>query len=312
MQLDFFMTLQRVLVLFLLIVIGFISGKVGLISKKGQKDITNLVLYVTMPATIFTAMQMELNTERMQTAGTIALIVAAGYVLMFIIGLVSSKFSFLGFDDAQQGVYRTSLLLSNTSFMGYPIVASLLGEEALFYAVLGAGFIFEVVSWSVGIYLMGRRGQGVVNFNWKKIVFSPGILSIVVGLIFFFGQWTVMAPFSNVIDTLAPATSPLAMIVVGLILSQSDIQAAFQNKVLYFQAAIKLLVVPLILLMILKMLNMTGAQLLIPVIMLSMPTASYVAMFASNYQNNAELASQIVFMTSLLSIITIPIITLFF
>lgn len=310
MQLDFFLTLQRVLVLFLLIVIGYIAGKVGLISSKGQKDITNLVLYITMPATIFSAMQLEFNIERIQRVGVVFVITLFCYLLMFVVGILVSKR--MNISPAQQDVVRTSLLLSNTSFMGYPMVLSLLGEEALFYAVIGTGFIFEVVSWSLGVYLIGRRGEGKTNFNLKKIIFSPGILSIVVGLIFFFGQFQVIEPFNSVINSLSPATSPLAMIVVGLILSRSNIKEAFVNKNLYVISAVKLLLVPLIIVFGLKVIGFTGFELVIPAIMLSTPTASYVAMFAQNYNNNPKFASEIVFMTSLLSIITIPIVTLFF
>ncbi|AXY25042.1 hypothetical protein CL176_02805 [Suicoccus acidiformans] len=312
MQLDFFLTLQRVLVLFLLIIIGFFAGKAKLISPKGQQDITNLVLYITMPATIFLAMQLEYQPERLQKAGSIIAIVGVCYLLMFLFGLITSKFTFLNLDDAQQDVYRVACLLSNTSFMGYPIVQSLLGDEALFYAVIGAGFIFEIVSWTLGIYMIGRRSTGTVTFNWKKIVFSPGILSILIGLLFFVNQWAVPEPVYSVLTTLSPATSPLAMIVVGLILSRSDIKAAFQNSTLYFQSFIKLLFVPVIILFTLKALGFTDYELIIPVIMLAMPTASYVAMFSANYDNNPQFASQMVFMTSLLSIITIPVITLLF
>lgn len=310
MQLDFFATLQRVLVLFLLIVIGFIAGRSQLISEKGQKDLTNLVLYITMPATIFSAMQLEYSQERIRQATTIIAIVFVCYLVNFILGyFLSRKFTF---SKPEADVFRVALLLSNTSFMGYPIVANLLGLEALFFAVIGAGFIFEIVSWSLGVYMIGRNSYANLDFNWKKIVFSPGIMSIAVGLVFFLGQWTVPEPFHSVINSLSPATSPLAMIVVGLILSRSNIQEALKNRILYIHAGLKLLAFPLLILFSLRFLGFTGYELVIPTIMLAMPTASYVAMFAANYENNPKFASQMVFMTSLLSIITIPIITLFF
>lgn len=312
MQLDFMLTLQKVLVLFLLMVIGFIAGRTNIVSKTGQSDITNLVLYVTMPATIFSAMQLEYNTERIQRSTTIFLIMICCYVLMFVIGYLVTKKLPLNMGD--KDIMRVALLLSNTSFMGYPVVESLLGEEALFYAVIGAGFIFEIVSWSLGVYMIGRNSpkKAEIQFNWKNIIFSPGVLSIIVGLIFFFWQIPVVEPISSVISTLSAATSPLAMIVVGLILSRNDIKEAFKNKYVYLVALVKLLVVPLIILSVLKLLNFDGMELIIPTIMLSMPTASYVAMFANKYENNPKFASQLVFMTTLLSVITIPIITLFF
>ncbi len=309
MQLDFFLTLQKVLILFLLIVIGFVAGRTNLISAKGQKDITNLVLYITMPATIFNAMQLPLNKERVQTSLIIIGIMIFCYTIMFLVGFFVSRR--LNLTLGQKDIFHTALLLSNTTFMGYPIVSNLLGEEALFYAVLGAGFIFEIVAWTLGVYLIGRNAKATSTFNWKKIFFSPGIISIAIGLLFFLTQWQLPTLIQDVVDTLSPATSPLAMIVVGLMLSRSDIQAAFKNPVLYLAAFLKLLAVPLLITMILKAVGFSDLTLVIPVIMISMPSASYVAMFAGNAENDTNFASQIVFMTSLLSIITIPIVTLF-
>lgn len=310
MQIDFFLTLEKVAVLFLLIVIGFIAGKLKLISEQGQKDITQLVLYVTMPATIFSAMQLEMSQERLNTAFLVLGVMVFCYIIMFVVGFISSKR--LPLTKGQKDIFQTALLLSNTSFMGYPIIQSLLGQEALFYAVVGAGFIFETVSWSLGVYLISRNGSESAGFNWKKVVFSPGILSIVVGLIFFGFQWSVPEPINSVINMMSPATSPLAMIVIGLMLSRSNLKEALQNKFIYLASALKLLVVPMIITLTLKAFGISGPALVIPVIMISMPTATYVAMFSGNYGNDSKFASQIVFMTSLLSMITIPIVTLLF
>lgn len=310
MQIDFFLTLEKVAVLFLLIVIGFIAGRANLISEKGQKDITQLVLYITMPATIFSAMQLEMNAERLSTSFTILGVMIFCYIVMFVVGIVVSRR--LPLSDGRKDIFQTALLLSNTSFMGYPIIQSLLGPEALFYAVVGAGFIFEIVSWSLGVYLISRNGTESAGFNWKKVVFSPGILSILVGLIFFAFQLNVPEPIHSVIQTMSPATSPLAMIVIGLMLSRSNIQEALKNKVLYLAAILKLLVVPVIITLALKAVGISGPALVIPVMMISMPTASYVAMFSNNYGNDANFASQIVFLSSLLSMISIPLITLLF
>lgn len=111
---------------------------------------------------------------------------------------------------------------------------------------------------------------------------------------------------------MSPATSPLAMIVIGLMLSRSNIQEALKNPILYLASAFKLLIVPIAITLVLKAFGVAGPALVIPVMMISMPTASYVAMFSANYGNDAKFASQIVFLSSLLSMITIPIVTLLF
>lgn len=309
MQVDFILTVQRVLILFILIVIGYVAGKTNLISQKGQKDITQLVLYITMPATIFQAMQLEFNVDRIQTSIQIVFIMVILYIVMYGVGWASSRK--IPATAAQKDIFHTSLFLSNTSFMGYPIVLSLLGQEALFYAVVGAGFIFEIVSWSLGTYMISRKGTVQSEFNWKNILFSPGIVASIFGLIFFITQWNVPEPFNGVLEMMAPATSPLAMIVIGLMLSRSNIFEALQNKVLYFAAFIKLLLVPIIVALIMRAIGISGPQLVIPVVMISMPTATYVAMFSQNYGNDEKFASQLIFVLSIFSIITIPIVSLF-
>ena len=307
MQIDFFLTVQNVSVLFLLIVIGFIAGSTNLISEEGQKDITQLVLYITMPATIISAMQVEMNAQRLETSFIIFVILIFCYCFMYLVGRFTSRL--LPITKGQQDIFQVALLLSNTSFMGYPIILSILGPDALFYAVVGAGFIFECVAWSLGTYLISLNGTDIAVFNWKKIFFSPGILSIIIGLSIFAFQISIPEPINSAINAVSPATSPLAMIVIAIMLSRSNIKEAFQNKTLYFAAALKLLVIPIVILFTLKLLGFTGASLVIPVIMISMPSASYVAMFSSNYGNDEQYSSQIVFLTSLLSMVTIPLIT---
>lgn len=309
MQIDFFLTVERVLTLFILIILGYIAGKTGLVSEKGQKDLTQVVLYITMPATIFQAMQLEYNPSRIATALQILMIMIVGYILMFVVGWIASRF--IPATHAQKDIFHTSMFLSNTSFMGYPIVLSLLGQEALFYTVVGAGFIFEVVSWSLGVYMVSRKGTVQSEFNWKNIVFSPGILASIFGLIFFMTQWTVPEPFNGVLEMMAPATSPLAMIVIGLMLSRSNIAEAMQNKVLYLASFLKLLFIPILMALGLKLFGVSGPQLVIPVVMMSMPTATYVAMFSQNYGNDEKFASQLIFVLSAFCILTIPIVSIF-
>lgn len=310
MQVDFFLTLQRVAVLFLLIVIGFVAGRTNLISDKGQKDITHLILYVTMPATIISAMQLEMNAQRLETSFMIFIILIFCYILMYAVGRFTSRR--LPISKGQQDIFQVALLLSNTSFMGYPIVQSLFGQEALFYAVVGAGFIFELISWSLGTYLISRNGSELAVFNLKKILLTPGILSIVIGLFLFAFQFSIPEPVHSVFLALSPVTSPLAMFVIGVMLSRSNIKKALQNKVLYLAVLLKLFIVPIVILFILKTIGFTGPTLVIPVIMVAMPSASYVAMFSSNYGNDEQFSSQIVFLTSLFSMVSIPLITSLF
>ena len=200
------------------------------------------------------------------------------------------------------------LMLGNVSFMGYPIVLSLLGPEGLFYAVITGGLVFEIVAWIVGRTIIGRTGSQVKGGRLKNALLNPGVLSIAIGLIFFLGQMEIPEPIHSTMRMLSGATSPLAMIVVGLMLSRSNMKEVLSNKTVYISAAIKLLVTPLLLLLILRSIGLTGMAQAIPVLKFAMPTAAYVAMFSADLGNDEKMASHLVFVTSSLSVLTIPLI----
>lgn len=306
---DFLLVFQNVAVLFLLIIVGYITGKVEIISKKGQQELTALTLKVTMPATIILAMQLEYTKDRFNIALRIIGLVITAYILMIILSKIFSRF--FNVTEGQKDIIESATILPNTSFMGYPIVLSILGSEALFFAVLGAGLVFEIVAWSYGIYNISKTTEFDFRENLaKNILLSPGIISIAIGFVLFIFSIKIPEPLNTTMRLLSQATSPLAMIVVGILLSRSNIKECMTNIKLYFIAALRLLVFPGLIFLILKALGFTGMEIIIPVVMLSMPTAAYVAMFSQNTGNDANFASQIVFISSLLSLITIPIMVL--
>ncbi|HHV38339.1 MAG TPA: AEC family transporter [Tepidimicrobium sp.] len=304
---DFLLALQNVSVLFLLIVVGYIAGKAGIISEGGQRELSNLVLKVTMPATIILAFQLEYTKERFNTALSIMLTVALSYVVVIALSKIFSRTYDL--EDGQRDIVEVASALPNTSTMGYPIVLSILGKEALFFAVLGAGLVFEIISWTYGVFTIGRSSN--VDFRKdfvKNILLSPGILAIIIGFTLFRLSITIPEPINTSMSILGQATSPLAMLVVGILLSRSNIRECLMSGRLYIIAVVRLLIFPLLILFTLNLLGFDGMRVIIPAVMLGMPTTAYVAMFSTNAGNDAELASQIIFISSLLSIITIPIV----
>lgn len=306
---DFLLTFQNVSVLFLLIVVGYIVGKVGIVSPSGQRELSALVLKVTMPATIILAFQLDYTKERFDTALKIMAIVGVSYLAMILLSKLLSRFYKI--KDNQRDIVEIAGILPNTSFMGFPIVLSILGKEALFFAVLGAGFLFEVVAWTYGAYVIHRSsGQDFSKNIVKNILLSPGILAIIIGFGLFITSTTIPEPLNTTMGLMSQATSPLAMIVVGILLSRTNIKECVTDLKLYLIAITRLLLFPLGIFFVLSLLGFKGMEVIIPVIMLGMPTAAYVAIFSADAGNDANLASQIVFISSLLSLVTIPILVM--
>ena len=304
---DFFITFQSVSVLFLLIIMGYIVGKVNIISESGQKELTSLLLNVTLPVTIILALQMEFSKERFNISLKIILAFVLSYLLMIILSKVIGKL--FNVPNNQRDIIEAATILPNTAFMGYPIILAVLGPDSLFYAVIGAGLTFEMVSWTYGVYVISKNTE----FDFRKdivknIFLSPGILAVAIGFILFVMSIKIPEPIYTSMNLVSGITSPLAMLIVGILLSRSNVKESLVNKRLYMVALIRLIVFPVLIYLLLTVLGFKGMELIIPVIMLSMPTAANLAMFSEKVNNDTNLASQIVFISSLLSLITIPVI----
>lgn len=303
---DFFLTLQNVAVLFLLIVIGMLAGRLGIVDLSGQRQLTQLVLKVTLPATIILAMQQTMDDERVATMLQLIGIMLLCYLVITLGAYAITRRYRI--KDNQKDVHLVGLMLSNTSFMGFPIILALLGPEALFYAVIAGGLVFEIIAWTLGRMLIGRTSSQRRGGGWRGALINPGVISILIGLSLFLTQTSIPEPIYSTMRMLAGATSPLAMMVVGLMLSRSRLREVLSNPTIYLTAALKLLVIPLVILSLLRLFGISGMRQVIPVIMLALPTAAYVAMFSADLGNDDKLASHLVFVTSLLSVITIPFI----
>lgn len=307
---SFLITFQSVLVLFALIVIGFIAGKKNLVSYDGQRDITNLLLYITLPATIVNAMIRKITPESIENIKIIFIIVFLCYIAMYVLSALMSR-SMKGLDKPRQDIMLIGAMQANISFMGFPVILTVFGDEILFYAAICHSFLFEFFSWFVAINVLERNvGENKVKLDLKKVFLRPGILAVLVGLTLFTTQYTPPKLVMDLLKILSGATSPVAMILVGVILSRSNIYEALQNKYLYITSAFKLLVFPILILYALKLMPMGFNEVIITtsVIEFAMPTAAYLAMMSQAVKNDAALASQQVFVSSLFSVLTIPLI----
>lgn len=304
----FLAAFQSVSVLFMLIIIGMIVGKKGLVSESSQSDITNLVLYVTLPTTIIRSMIRDISPEAVTNILYGIVIITISYAVLYIIaGIISRRYSKA--TSAQKDVLLIGSLQGNISFMGYPVILSVFGEEVLFYAAICHGFIFELLSWSFAISILERNTNiESKKIDFKKIFSRPSIIAVLIGLVFFTTQIKPHPVFMRVIDMISSATSPLAMMLVGFMLSRVDIKTAFKNHYIYVASILKLLIFPVIIYALVYFLPISDTLTKTIVIEFAMPTAAYTAIQSSSVKNDSQLASSLIFISSLFSVLTLPII----
>lgn len=297
---NFIMIAQQVLVLFILIGVGFACGKKGILTDESSKKITDIVLYVVTPCVMISAFQREFSMHLLGNILITALCATASIAATVFI----AKLIFHDKNTARKKVLQFSAIFSNCGFMSLPLQKAILGDDGWFYGSIFVA-VFNVIVWSYGLVMMsGDKKQMSV----KKLAFNPGIVGVLIALIIFVLRIKLPYIISQPIDYLAALNTPLPMLIIGFYLSQADLKKAFTDVGAYLAMAVRLAVVPLLSMFVLHLLNVDPTIMIACVIASSAPTAATTTMFAAKYGRDVELSVSIVASTTLVSIITMPLI----
>lgn len=296
----------QILVLFLLILIGYMCRYKSLLDKHTTTGLTKLVMNLFLPSMIITSMQIDFNPTLLNDIFYLIVISIFMYLTTILIAFL---FKFFIKKDINCGVYQYVIIFSNVGFMGYPVIEAVLGKEAIFFtAIFNLPFNFFV--FTIGTYLLNKHNNEY-KFTVKSLI-SPPIVAVSIGIFIFILQIKLPLPIFNTLDMLGSITTPLSMIVIGSLLANSSIKETFSNKNLYLVSFIRLILVPYIIYLILNPYIKKPLLLGVPIVISAMPAAANTAIMAKSYGANDKLASQAVFITTLASIITIPIISTLF
>lgn len=294
---NFLTVSQQVLILFVLVLLGYILGKRGIINEKGGKVCSDLALLLATPCVIISSFQRPFDVTTLQGL-LIALAVAFGLhvVAIAVAHLIYRK------DDSTTRVYRTSAVLSNAGFMGLPLQQAVLGSQGVLY---GTAYVVAMTMalWSYGLILMDKDGGRV---SWRKICISPGTVGLAIGLLFVCRvslPELILVPVQHV----AALNTPLPMLFAGYYLSRVDMKAAFGRRENYVALAVRLLLVPVVGIGLAYLCGVRGMMLTSMAIAVSAPTAIAVAMFADRYKQDAETAVNLVAISTVLSAVTMPL-----
>lgn len=286
--------------LFILIGVGFACGKKGILTDESSKKITDIVLYVVTPCVMISAFQREFSMHLLGNILITALCAAASMVATIFI----AKLVFHDKNTARKKVLQFSAIFSNCGFMSLPLQKAILGDDGWFYGSIFVA-VFNVIVWSYGLVMMsGDKKQMSV----KKLAFNPGIVGVLIALIIFVLRIKLPYIISQPIDYLAALNTPLPMLIIGFYLSQADLKKAFTDAGAYLAMAVRLAVVPLLSMFVMHLLNVDPTIMIACVIASSAPTAATTTMFAAKYGRDVELSVSIVASTTLVSIITMPLI----
>ena len=198
--------------------------------------------------------------------------------------------------------------------MGWPVMAAVFGGDAVFYATF-ANMAFSVYAYTFGVWLMqttGRRADyGVKNRHViRDNLLTPINAGILIGLILFFTQLTLPSSIGTAVDAIGGMTTPLAMMYVGTILARSPLQEVLSDRRVYLCSLARLIIIPMLVFICARPFITDPLIYGVLVIGHAMPVAGYCVIYAGAYNNDTVLASKLISVTTLLSVITIPVIAM--
>ncbi|NLC52396.1 MAG: AEC family transporter [Firmicutes bacterium] len=290
--------INQVLILFGIMIIGFLARKKNVMTATTTKDLTRLLLNVTCPLTIFTSFQLEYSRSMLYGAGQVFAFTIVVHLFALLIGLVI----FNRYPEPVKRVLRFVTIFSNCGFMGFPLLQSVYGKSGVFYGsfyVIG----FNLFIWTVGIRIYtGREGE----FSWKKVLANPNIIAVGLGLITFLHPVKLPIPAYSAMEMVGGMNTPLSMLLVGATLTEVSPGELFSGWPVYYGSLVRLILMPFFALITTSLLNFSPLLQGVCVLVTATPAAVLTTPFAAKYNGDTHLSSRLTLLSTVLSVITLP------
>ena len=289
--------IKQVFIMFVLMAIGFVAYRKQILSNQGTKDIGKRLLNVAIPMIVISNFCVEKSAEK-----TAELFESA--LLSFLCMALSVAFAYLAYHKKDR-IAEFSAAFSNAGFIGIPLVQAIFGSGAVFYISVMIVLI-NVLQWTYGVYTI-TDDKSVMDF--KKIMKNPLILSVGIGIVIYFLNIRLPKIAMDIISSISAINTPLAMIVSGVYLAQSDLLNAMRKKDAWLLSLARLIVIPLIVMLVFRFLPFGSTAMKLSILLAgACPVGSNVAVFAQQYDKDYRKGVEYVCVSTLLSILALPLV----
>ena len=304
MQIELSVFYARLGSIALIMTLGFLLGKFKIISEHTNKQITNLLLTVFMPASLFMAFPSEYNQD---SANLFFSGLLAGTLIMFVLIILAKLiFNKKWMKKELSDEAQFAMIFNNATFLGYPIVANTFGASGIL-AYCGFIIAFNIALFSYGIWLFEQKISIKLLLN---IIFNPNIIAVILGMILFLIGIKLPSFLTDAVGYIGGATTPLSIICIGFMLSQAKLKNVFKKWRLMLTALIQLTLGPLVTWGILTLLQFPIEVIEVCILIQALPTATSLGLFAVKYGGNAAESSELVTISTIFSVATLPLMVL--
>ncbi len=289
--------MHQILVIFIGIFAGFLCRKTKVLTEEGTGTLSNIVVKLILPFYLFSAI---LSTDAAIDPGTVLLTVALSAGMFILSGTVALLVvPLLKPPSADKGVYLFELMCGNVTYIGIPVCAAILGGSAAFYGSL-LNIPYNLICFSLGIYLLAGK------LSLKKIL-NPAFLAGVSAAILYMLKAPVPKVILDGCSFVGQATSPCAMLVIGSVLGSVPIRKIFTEWRAIPYVILRLSGIAALVAFLLRFVDIDPVLKGVLTLMAAMPAATNSTMLCTIYGGNRELSAKLIFLSTALSAISIPL-----
>ena len=290
-------------VLFIIVIAGFIAHKCKLMGGDFDRKLSNFVIQVTCPCLIISSTMGDTMPDR---SLILPLLVVGSLTYVFLIVVASFLPRIMPVKKEERGMYSFMIAYANVGFIGYPIITAIFGSSAVFYAcILNVPNTLTIFIWGV-LFVTGAKAG---KFNWK-LLYSPAMLATYISIIIVAFGWKAPDFISQPFSLLGNMTVPSALLVIGSSIAGIPIRRMMGSAGTYIVCAIRLFAVPVSVLYLARLAGVDHTVAGINAVLVGMPVASFGTMFCLKYGKDETVMSQGTFWSTLLSVISIPLLAL--
>ena len=294
----------KILVLFVIMAIGFIANKCRVLNVEANRMLSKLVISVTLPAYVLGSAMDSPSASAQSMLLTLGLSFAH-YIFLFLVAAFLPKL--LRIPQGQAGTYRFMFCFANTGFIGFPVVSAILGQEAVFTATL-FNLPFNLLCYTVGVGMVSGGADGAKLS--PRLFLTPTVLASLAAVVIALLPISWPGVVVSTCQTLGAVTTPAALLVIGSTIAGMPLKNLTGSPRLYVMAFFRLVFMPLLMWAVLRPVLSDPIILGVSVILAGMPVATNGTMICLSYGGDQDLMSQGTFLTTILSLVTIPLMAL--
>jgi hypothetical protein len=293
--------INQVLILFFIMLIGFIARKSNILNSSVNKKLSELLLKITSPLMVISSFQIDFTREILENVLIVFIFSITAHIASILLGHLLFRRS----TAEKKKVMKFSAIYPNCGYMGFPLLESIFGGTGVLYGSVYVA-VFNVFLWTNGVMIF--TGSEKLNGKAiKKAMLNPGIVSVIIGILLFIFSIKLPGPAAKAIDLVGSMTVPLSMLIIGATIADCEFRKLLSGWELYYTAVIRLILLPVLAFAALKLLGLPDMLLKVCTLLVAMPVAATTAIFAELYDGDTIFASRVVVLTTLASIVTIPL-----